>query len=75
MAATSSESEGPVIFVPSGAGVFAGISRRDADGVVEVRGMRVVGEAVVLFFRIMQQHAELHALAGEFAVRTASPCR
>ncbi|MNT32601.1 hypothetical protein D3C72_1684940 [compost metagenome] len=35
---------------------------------MQVRIVGVVGEAVVLFFRIVQQQAELHALAGKLAI-------
>ncbi|ENN89430.1 hypothetical protein RHSP_66467 [Rhizobium freirei PRF 81] len=48
--------------------VIAVIGRRDADGVAIVLVVGIVGEAILLFFRIVQQQAELHALARKFAV-------
>ncbi len=51
------------------AGVLAAIDRGDADLVIIMRVVGVVGEAVVLLLRIVEDEAELHALAGEFAIR------
>src|SRR5262249_49922777 len=48
--------------------VIAVIGGRNADGGIVVGVVGVVGEAIVLLLRIVQQQAELHALAGEFAI-------
>ncbi|MNL18022.1 hypothetical protein D3C87_1391490 [compost metagenome] len=53
---------------PVHAGIVAGIGRRDADRVVKMRIIGVVGEAIMLLFRIMQQKAELHAFAGQLTI-------
>ena len=50
----------------------AGKPRPDAERVVVVRGVGVVAEAVVLLLRVVEQEAELHALARELAVGEAA---
>ena len=48
--------------------VAAEIGGADADRVVEVRDVGVVGEAIMLLLGIVQEQAELHPLPGKFAI-------
>ena len=52
--------------------VPAGVDIADTQGVVKMRPMSIVAEAVMLLFRVMQHQPELHALTGQFAIAEAA---
>src|SRR5262245_4012908 len=57
---------------PVDAAISAEIDIANAECVEEVVGMSVVGEAIVLLFRVVDHEPELHAFAGKLAVREAA---
>ena len=63
---------GPGHQAPVGTPIGAEIDIADAERVEEMRGVGVVGEAIVLLLGIVEHQPELHALAGKLAIGEAA---